>query len=98
MDILIIVSTLKVFKAFSQDANEYPSSLGATIILTLSWLSVELSHFVPDIHELQGLVIENVRPWAAGSSLSDVVSILEEMQRKTRLRSRFNKLGPPSGK
>ncbi|KAI1764535.1 putative C6 finger domain protein [Hypoxylon sp. FL1150] len=74
------------------------SSLGATIILTLSWLSVELNHFVLDIHELQSLVIDNVRPWAAGSSLADVVSILEEMQRKTRLRSRFDKLVPRSGK
>lgn len=73
------------------------SSLGATIILTLSWLSVELHHFVPDIHELQSLVISNIRPWAT-SSLSDVVSILEEMQRKTRLRSRFDELGSKMGK
>ncbi|KAI1395621.1 putative C6 finger domain protein [Hypoxylon fuscum] len=71
------------------------SSLGATIILTLSWLSKELNHFVPDIDELQSLAIENVRSWAA-SSLEDVVSIIEEMQRKTRLRSRFDKLTPMS--
>lgn len=77
----------------SQNANHQPRSLGATIILTLAWLSTELRHFVPDIDELQSLAIKNVRPWAI-SSLSDVVLILEEMQRKTRLRSRLIKFTP----
>lgn len=98
MDILLIVSTLKNKPSnIIGDAKYCPRSLGATIILTLSWLSVELHHFVPDIHELQSLVISNIRPWAT-SSLSDVVSILEEMQRKTRLRSRFDELGSKMGK
>ncbi|KFA45569.1 hypothetical protein S40293_06598 [Stachybotrys chartarum IBT 40293] len=63
------------------------SSLGAVIILTLSWLSEELRGLIPDIDDFQTLAIENVRPWAV-SSLSDVLSILEEIRRKTRLRAR----------
>ncbi|PKS09826.1 hypothetical protein jhhlp_004449 [Lomentospora prolificans] len=62
------------------------SSLGAVIVLTLSSLSPELKHLVPDIDELQTLAIQNIRPWAI-SSLGTVVTILEDMQRKQRILS-----------
>lgn len=56
-------------------------------MLTLSSLSRDLRHLVPDIDELQTLAINNIRPWAI-SSLEAVVSILEDMQKKQRLLAR----------
>lgn len=63
------------------------SSLGAIVVLTLSSLSPDLRHLVPDIDELQTIAINNIKPWAI-SSLEAVVSILQDMQKKQRLLSR----------
>ncbi|CAM1504555.1 Fc.00g021460.m01.CDS01 [Cosmosporella sp. VM-42] len=63
------------------------SSLGAIVVLTLASLSPDLRHLVPDIDELQGVALNNIRPWAF-SSLDAVVSILEDIQRKQRIVSR----------
>lgn len=61
-------------------------SLGALIVLTLSSLCPILQHLVPDIVELQALVIENIKPWASpNSSLNAVISIIQDMQRKQRI-------------
>jgi O-succinylbenzoate synthase len=60
------------------------SSLGAIIILTLASLNQDLQDLVPDIDELQTMVINNFRPWAF-SSLELVVSILEDIRKKRRL-------------
>lgn len=67
--------------------NHQPRSLGAVIMLTLSWLNTELRFFVPDVDSLQSLAIDNLSRWNV-SSISDVLAILEEIRRKTRLRSR----------
>ena len=61
-------------------------SLGAIVVLTLASRTVNLKHLVPDISELQTLVIKNLTPWATvGSSLEAVISIIQDMQRKQRL-------------
>jgi hypothetical protein len=56
-------------------------------MLTLSCLNTELRFFVPDVDSLQSLAIDNLSRWNV-SSISDVLAILEEIRRKTRLRSR----------
>lgn len=66
--------------------NHRVRSLGAVIILTLSWLNPELRHFVPDVESLQTLAIDNLSQWNI-SSISDVLAILKEIRRKTRLRT-----------
>jgi hypothetical protein len=58
------------------------------VVLTLASLSAELKHLVADIDELQSIAIERIRPWAF-SSLEAVVSIMEDIQRKQRMLSRF---------
>ncbi|KAJ5605826.1 C6 finger domain protein [Penicillium lagena] len=63
------------------------SSLGAVVVLTLASLNPVLRDLVPDIDELQTLVLNRIRPWAF-SSLEAVVAILEDMQKKQRLLSR----------
>ncbi|KAJ5812660.1 Transcription factor [Penicillium riverlandense] len=63
------------------------SSLGAVVVLTLASLNPVLQDLVPDIDNLQTLVLNSIRPWAF-SSLAAVVIILEDMQKKQRLLSR----------
>jgi hypothetical protein len=61
-------------------------SLGAVVVLTLSSRCASLKHLVPDIEDLQSLVIGNVKPWASpNSSLEAVISIIQDMQRKQRM-------------
>ncbi|KAF5589989.1 C6 finger domain-containing protein [Fusarium pseudocircinatum] len=80
--------TSKILRAPSQYTWTFAlSSLGAVIILTLSSLNSELRHFVPDIESLQTLAIDNLSQWNV-SSISDVLAILKEIRRKTRLRTR----------
>lgn len=86
MDFCAIVSTSSCLN-LGMSTDQHQRSLGAVIILTLSWLSEELRRLIPDIDNFQTLAIENIRPWAV-SSLLDVLSILEEIRRKTRLRAR----------
>jgi hypothetical protein len=51
-------------------------------------LCPSLKHLVPDIGELQTLVIESIKPWATpDSSLDAVISIIQDMQRKQRILS-----------
>jgi hypothetical protein len=85
MDVLTVVSPTKTpFLTFQLKWKT--RSLGAIVVLTLSSLCPSLKHLVPDIGELQSLVIENVKPWAApNSSLDAVISIIQDMQRKQRI-------------
>ncbi|CVL08717.1 uncharacterized protein FMAN_06849 [Fusarium mangiferae] len=85
---LYLYHTSKILRAPSQYTWTFAlSSLGAVIILTLSWLNPELRHFVPDVESLQTLAIDNLSQWNI-SSISDVLAILKEIRRKTRLRTR----------
>ncbi|KAH7217594.1 putative C6 finger domain protein [Fusarium oxysporum] len=85
---LYLYHTSKILRAPSQYTWTFAlSSLGAVIILTLSWLNSELRHFIPDIESLQSLAIDNLSQWNV-SSISDVLAILKEIRRKTRLRTR----------
>ncbi|SCV51605.1 uncharacterized protein FFB14_12074 [Fusarium fujikuroi] len=85
---LYLYHTSKILRAQSQYTWTFAlSSLGAVIILTLSWLNPELRHFVPDVESLQTLAIDNLSQWNI-SSISDVLAILKEIRRKTRLRTR----------
>lgn len=85
---LYLYHTSKILRAPSQYTWTFAlSSLGAVIILTLSSLNPELRHFVPDIESLQTLAIDNLSQWNV-SSISDVLAILKEIRRKTRLRTR----------
>lgn len=94
MDIFVIVSTcllVHLRSSFQYTCKvlrdmRVNRSLGAIIVLTLSSLCPSLRHLVPDIGELQLLVIENIKPWAsANSSLDAVISIIQNMQRKQRI-------------
>ncbi|KAF4437798.1 hypothetical protein F53441_12939 [Fusarium austroafricanum] len=85
---LYLYHTSKILQAPSQYTWTFAlSSLGAVIILTLSWFNAELRSFVPEVDRLQSLAIDNLTRWNV-SSISDVLAILEEIRRKTRLRSR----------
>ncbi|WZH48528.1 putative C6 finger domain protein [Fusarium acuminatum] len=85
---LYLYHTSKILRAPSQYTWTFAlSSLGAVIMLTLSWLNTELRFFIPDVDSLQSLAIDNLSRWNV-SSISDVLAILEEIRRKTRLRSR----------
>ncbi|CZR63779.1 uncharacterized protein PAC_13676 [Phialocephala subalpina] len=81
------ISTTKILRRPSQYTWTFSlSSLGAIVVLTLSSLCPSLKHLVPDIGELQSLVIQNIKPWASlNSSLDAIISIIQEMQRKQRL-------------
>jgi len=62
-------------------------SLGAILVLTVASLSNHLKHLVPDIHDLQQLVVRNVEKWAApDSSFESAILILETIKKKTRFR------------
>lgn len=76
------------------------SSLGAALVLTMAVHSARLHDLVPDIDEMQSLVIEHVEPWAvklkteerqdSESSLEAAVDILKEIRRKRRIRNFFD--------
>ncbi|KAF2794598.1 hypothetical protein K505DRAFT_324641 [Melanomma pulvis-pyrius CBS 109.77] len=76
------------------------SSLGAVLVLTMAVHCNQLKELVPDIDELQNLVIEHVEPWATNhksengkeleSSLEAAVGILKEIRRKCRIRNLFD--------
>ncbi|KAF4336067.1 C6 finger domain protein [Fusarium beomiforme] len=85
---LYLYHTSKILRAPSQYTWTFAlSSLGAVIILTLSWLNPKLRFFVPEVDSFQSMAIDNLSRWNV-SSISDVLAILEEIRRKTRLRSR----------
>ena len=76
------------------------SSLGAVLVLTMAVHCEQLKAVVPDIDELQSLVIDHVEPWATNlkteqgarseSSLEAAVGILKEIRRKCRMRDLFD--------
>lgn len=75
-------------------------SLGAVLVLTMAAQSRQLRGWVPDIDDLQTMVIQNIGQWATQlnskdqseaqqnteSSLEAAVEILKEVRRKTRIR------------
>jgi hypothetical protein len=76
------------------------SSLGAVLVLTMAVHCEQLKALVPNIDELQSLVIDHVEPWALNlktkhgqrseSSLEAAVGILKEIRRKCRMRDLFD--------
>lgn len=76
------------------------SLLGAVLVLTMAVHCEQLRALVPDIDELQSLVIDHVEPWAVNlkteygarseSSLEAAVGILKEIRRKCRMRDLFD--------
>ncbi|RDL36720.1 uncharacterized protein BP5553_06072 [Venustampulla echinocandica] len=84
---IYLYNTTEIMKRASQYTWTFSlSSLGAIVVLTLASLCPSLKRFVPDIHELQTRVIENVKPWASpNSSLEAVISIIQDIRRKQRM-------------
>ncbi|KAF2684970.1 putative C6 finger domain protein [Lentithecium fluviatile CBS 122367] len=76
------------------------SSLGAILVLTMAVQCEQLKALVPDLDDLQSLVIDHVEPCAMNlktehgtqseSSLEAAVGILKEIRRKCRMRNLFD--------
>ena len=76
------------------------SLLGAVLVLTMAVQCNQLKELVPDIDELQSLVIDHMEPWSIHlktanrkeleSSLEAAVGILKEIRRKCRIRNLFD--------
>ncbi|KAI5290724.1 hypothetical protein KEM54_000653, partial [Ascosphaera aggregata] len=66
-------------------ANNHTSSLNAVLLCTIASMSPHLAHLVPDVSDLQQLVIDGASAWAVPESGSEAgVWIVADIGRRQR--------------